>query len=38
MTDVALQAPGLYLRTLEAEAEGLLNVAVTGFVGVAERL
>jgi len=37
MTDIGLKAPGLYLRTLEAESGPLPRVAVTAFVGIAER-
>jgi tail sheath protein len=37
MSDVAVKAPGLYLRTLESEPALMPHTAVTAFVGVAER-
>jgi hypothetical protein len=37
MSEVALKAPGLYLRALESEPPLAPQTAVTAFVGVAER-
>ncbi len=37
MSELALKAPGLYLRALESEAPLAPQSAVTAFVGVAER-
>lgn len=37
MSEVALKAPGLYLRSLESEPPLAPQTAVTAFIGVAER-